>query len=1401
MTYIRYPAGGSGITTYANFAAFPASAADGTVALALDTDVLYAYNSNSSSWVVIGGPGSVLTIGTIDSQTASANGAVISANSLVMQSGSATRPGLVNITTQSFAGNKTFTGIINLSAGGAVGAPAFYLSTDSTTGFYRPGVDQFNLGVSGAVVANWGTSGMAITGLISATSSIAGSFFKSLTANGASAGQIRLANTELIEWRNAANNGNMTLSVDSSDIFQFNGAMRSSSTITAVTSVTSADFISSTANAASYGVLSLANTEGIGWRNAANNGNFSLILTAADVFTFDSSLVATNLSGTNTGDVTLGAFGSSPSATGASLSGQVLTMQPADGTHPGMVSIASQSIAGAKTFTSAMQITGSADAIQLNVLSNATQTQNPFQVLTSGSSNLLNLTPVGNLLINGTFLAGGVITGTQLVSTIAIGTAPLVVTSTTQVTNLNAATSGTATNATNVATTATNSTNASFFPTFVASSSSSNQGIDTASGITFNPSTNNLATTTFTGALTGHASADIANTLTTTTGDMIYASSANTPARLAIGSTGNVLTVAGGIPSWAPPATSGTVTSVAMSVPAASLFSISGSPITSSGTLALTTAGTSGGIPYFSSTTQLNSSALLTANQLIIGGGAGAAPATLAAGSQYQVLRMGATTPAYGSINLDQSAAVTGALPIGNGGTGQITKAAAFDALSPMTTGGDLIYGGASGTGTRLANGTAGQFLQSNGTTTAPTWVAASPLTTKGDLYTYSTVNARQAVGTDGQGIIADSNQTNGIRYQDCYPKNYIVNSDAEVGTEGWATYADAAGNIPVDGTGGTATSLTFSRSTSSPLDGVGSFSMAQANSTSLQGKGVSYAFTIDSADQAKPLAIQFNYNASSTFVAANGITAPLNDGTTTTNAGNSDIEVFIYDVTNAVLIYVSPEVITANGANNFSFKGTFQTASNSTSYRLIFHVATTSANATGWTFKYDRVYVGTQISYVGSPITDWSAYTPTFVGFGTVASVQVYYKRVGDSLLVQGTFTNGTPTSTIATISLPSVTIDYTKISTSSAMSEVGIIMASTGANTDISIPATTMAYLFVDGSDATHIYLSLKSASAAFVKKTPNDFTTANDPITFNFQVPIAGWASTTVMSNDTDTRVVSARVTGSTSTINGTAALITYTTIAHDTHAAYSTSTGLYTVPVSGLYRVFGQVYSTQASIAAGSLGEIYIYKNGVSVSRYIFEPSGTANNDYHYPVTSTISCVAGDTLAIYFQSGATTPVVQNSAPSTYACFDRLSGPAAIAATESVNARYYSSVTAISGSLATVVYATKDYDSHNGYASGIYTVPISGKYQVNAAIGNSGTFALNSLLTMEIQKNSSVYSRVKVYSGGIETQVDGLVADQMACVAGDTIRVQISNSGTSPVIVTSNFENYISIFRTGN
>jgi hypothetical protein len=66
------------------------------------------------------------------------------------------------------------------------------------------------------------------------------------------------------------------------------------------------------------------------------------------------NITATNLSGTNTGDITLGTFGSAPNAKGATLSSQVLTLQPADDTHPGLIDTATQTIAGAKTFSTSV---------------------------------------------------------------------------------------------------------------------------------------------------------------------------------------------------------------------------------------------------------------------------------------------------------------------------------------------------------------------------------------------------------------------------------------------------------------------------------------------------------------------------------------------------------------------------------------------------------------------------------------------------------------------------------------------------------------------------------------------------------------------------------------------------------------------------------------------------------------------------------------------------------------------------------------------------------------------------------------------------------------------------------------------------------------------------------------
>ena len=139
------------------------------------------------------------------------------------------------------------------------------------------------------------------------------------------------------------------------------------------------------------------------------------------------------------------------------------------------------------------------------------------------------------------------------------------------------------------------------------------------------------------------------------------------------GTSGQVLTSAGSgsVPTWTTP-TTGTVTSVAATVP--SFLSVSGSPITTSGTLAISYSGT--------------------------------------------------------------------ALPIVNGGTGQTTASAAFNALSPITSTGDLIVGNGTNSATRLAIGTNGYILTSNGTTA--TW-ATAPAT--GLTVTSTTSNTAYNIG------------------------------------------------------------------------------------------------------------------------------------------------------------------------------------------------------------------------------------------------------------------------------------------------------------------------------------------------------------------------------------------------------------------------------------------------------------------------------------------------------------------------------------------------------------------------------------------------------------------------------------------------------------------------------
>lgn len=131
----------------------------------------------------------------------------------------------------------------------------------------------------------------------------------------------------------------------------------------------------------------------------------------------------------------------------------------------------------------------------------------------------------------------------------------------------------------------------------------------------------------------------------------------------------------------------------------------------------------------------------------------------------------------------------------------------------------------------------------------------------------------------------------------------------------------------------------------------------------------------------------------------------------------------------------------------------------------------------------------------------------------------------------------------------------------------------------------------------------------------------------------------------------------------------------------------------------------------------------------------------------------------------------------------------------------ARAHASSTSLSGSLATIVWTTEDEDNDNTMSTSVYTALDGGIYSVDCSLLIAATFAAGNANVLEVQKNSTVYSRSTVNAGGIQGSDKVHVHDSIRLVSGDTIRCQASSGGTSPSISSSNFDNYISIVKIGN
>jgi hypothetical protein len=168
-------------------------------------------------------------------------------------------------------------------------------------------------------------------------------YLTSVTANPASVGVLRLANTDAIEWRNAANNANLPLAVDSSNNLLWNG-----------------DII---ATSGSSPVLSIAGTAN---EITASSATGNVTLSVPSTFIAPGSIAATTtLAGTKvtlsntTNQIVLGTTNTVTISSTAPASSRVYTVPDAGGAANVVLDAGNYTIAGTWSFSNSITLASS----------------------------------------------------------------------------------------------------------------------------------------------------------------------------------------------------------------------------------------------------------------------------------------------------------------------------------------------------------------------------------------------------------------------------------------------------------------------------------------------------------------------------------------------------------------------------------------------------------------------------------------------------------------------------------------------------------------------------------------------------------------------------------------------------------------------------------------------------------------------------------------------------------------------------------------------------------------------------------------------------------------------------------------------------------------------------------
>lgn len=201
-------------------------------------------------------------------------------------------------------------------------------------------------------------------------------------------------------------------------------------------------------------------------------------------------------------------------------------------------------------------------------------------------------------------------------------------------------------------------------------------------------------------------------------------------------------------------------------------------------------------------------STTLTNTHILVGNGSNIATdvamsgdATIANTGALTIANLAVTNAKIANTTIDLTTKVTGVLPTANGGTGQNSTATfptsgvvVTEAASETLTNKTINGSNNTITNVSLTTGVTGTLpLLNGGTGTAAAsanaaFNALSPLTTKGDILGFSSVNARLPVGSNDFVLVADSGQTLGVKW--------AANTAASLVSQGAAGLVASAGQL-----------------------------------------------------------------------------------------------------------------------------------------------------------------------------------------------------------------------------------------------------------------------------------------------------------------------------------------------------------------------------------------------------------------------------------------------------------------------------------------------------------------------------------------------------------------------------------------------------------------------------